>query len=297
MAKKVTPKQTTSTVPSLIGVIHLPPLPGSPGANHLVATQALQQAGLSAVKEAIQLQRSGFDAIILENFGDIPFYKSTVPPETVASMAIIAAAVREAVKIPIGINVLRNDAPAALAIAAVVGADFIRVNVWSGVVATDQGMVEGQSAQWLRERDRLNANDVQIFADVQVKHAQSLSSTSLSIAIEETAGRGGANAVIITGATTGRSPDFSKIIEALQATRQHPVPVYIGSGLDAKILQQLAVFLAEHQIKTQFVHAIVGSALRKSGRAGAPLDNGRIKAFVAAWKKFKNSKAPKKTKH
>ena len=54
----------------------------------------------------------------------------------------ISAAIREVSKLPLGINVLRNDAFSALAIAAVTGADFIRVNVLSGVTATDQGLIE-----------------------------------------------------------------------------------------------------------------------------------------------------------
>src|SRR4051794_14750414 len=103
----------------LIGVIHLPPLAGSPRAADLFPAEALQAAGMQAVREAILLSKEGFNGIILENFGDTPFYKSQVPPETIASMAIISAAVREAVGLPLGVNILRNDARAALSVAAV----------------------------------------------------------------------------------------------------------------------------------------------------------------------------------
>src|SRR4029079_5487495 len=127
-------------LPSLIGVIHLPALAGAPGSSD--PADALQRAGLQAVKEAQILVKAGFDGLILENFGDVPFYKTQVPPETIASMSVIAAAVREAArKVSLGINVLRNDARAAMAIAAVTGCDFIRVNVLSGVSATDQGWI------------------------------------------------------------------------------------------------------------------------------------------------------------
>src|SRR4051812_41375713 len=102
-------------LPRLIGVIHLPPLAGSPLSHGEHCETLLQQAGYLAVKEAQLLVSAGFEAIIIENLGDIPFYKTKVPPETVASMAVICAAVREAVKVPIGVNVLRNDAFAALA--------------------------------------------------------------------------------------------------------------------------------------------------------------------------------------
>src|SRR4051812_3812960 len=105
------------SLPRLIGVIHLPPLAGAPRAGAMSPSEALQQAGLLAVKEAKALAELGFEALIIENFGDVPFYRDRVPPETVASMAIIAAAVRECVNIPVGINILRNDAASAIAVA------------------------------------------------------------------------------------------------------------------------------------------------------------------------------------
>ncbi len=266
------------SLPKLIGVIHLPPLPGSPEASDLHPVQALQEAGLWAVQEAKQLAKSGFDGIILENFGDAPFYKTQVKPETIAAMSVIAAAVRETCKLPIGINVLRNDAFSALAIAAVTGANFIRVNVLSGVTATDQGLIEGQAADLMRERIRLNAQSVQILADVHVKHAKSLSSSNLAIAIEETAGRGGADGIIISGDTTGRAPDLAVIQEALAAAKHVGVPVYLGSGSTPELMP---TFPTELRI-------IVGSTLRKNGVPGAPLDPKRIKTFINSVKKSKS---------
>ena len=153
-----------STLPRLIGVIHLSALPGSPGSSGLHPSQALQIAKVRAVQEALLLARAGFDGIIIENFGDVPFMKDKVAPETVASMAVIVAAVKTAMKttvrIKMGVNILRNDGQSALAVAAVTGADFIRVNVLSGVAATDQGIIEGSAAILMRERVRLRAEMV-----------------------------------------------------------------------------------------------------------------------------------------
>jgi membrane complex biogenesis BtpA family protein len=264
-------------LPILVGVIHLPALPGAPGSSELMAAKALQNARDWAVEEAKLLTKAGFDGIIIENFGDVPFYKTEVPPETIASMAIIAAAVRaSAPKVKLGINVLRNDARSALAIAAVTGADFIRVNVLSGVAATDQGMVEGNAADLVRERVRLNAKEVLILADVHVKHAQTLSSKNLALAIEEVSGRGGADGVIISGYTTGRSPDAAKLLEAQDAVRELNIPLYIGSGASVEALPGLA---------KDKVRIIVGSAIRRGGKAGAPIDEKRLKQFSEAWKK------------
>ncbi len=259
--------------PELAGVIHLPALAGAPGARGLSASEALSIAGARAVQEAKLLTQAGFDSIILENFGDTPFYKTAVPPETIASMAVIAAAVREVSGLPLGINVLRNDARAALAIAAVAGAQFIRVNVLSGVAATDQGLIEGDAALLVRERERL-APGVRILADVLVKHARTLSGEDLALAIEEVALRAGADGVIVTGATTGRAASTETLRQAAHVCREIKRPLWIGSGMTPASFAELQ--------GVPFHGVIVGSALRAGGRAGAPLDAKRIKAFVAA---------------
>ncbi|MGK5083929.1 BtpA/SgcQ family protein [Bdellovibrionota bacterium FG-1] len=256
-------------LPSLIGVIHLPPLAGTPGSAN--ANEALQKAGLRAVQEAKALTDAGFDGLILENFGDVPFYKTQVPPETVASMAIIAAAVREATKILIGINVLRNDARAALAIAAVSGCDFIRVHVLSGVSATDQGLIEGDAAFLLRERDRLGAPHIAILADALVKHARTFSTDQIELAIEEVVLRAGAQGAILTGTTTGRPVDMMQLEKASNHARKHGIPLYIGSGATQKNILDLRKWATG---------IIVGSALRKGGKAGAPLDLKATRAFA-----------------
>src|SRR5207244_3885869 len=127
--------------PRLIGMVHLPALPGAPQ-----ATLEMDSIVEQATREALLLVEAGFDAVMVENYGDHPFYPDSVPPETIAAMALVVAHVVRAARCPVGVNVLRNDARAALAIAATTGAAFVRVNVHSGVAATDQGVLTGQAA-------------------------------------------------------------------------------------------------------------------------------------------------------
>jgi membrane complex biogenesis BtpA family protein len=239
----------------------------------MAAADVLGEAGLVAVKEAKALQAAGFDGIILENFGDTPFFKESVPPETLAAFSILAAAVRESVRVPVGLNLLRNCVLQALPVAAVTDCRFVRANVLSGVAATDQGLIEGRAAEVLRLRASLGA-EVAIFADVHVKHARSLSSNSVALAIEETAGRGGADAVIVSGATTGRAIELEKLKEAAPAARAAGVPLYIGSGASVENVASL---------RRMADGIIVSSALRARGRAGEPLDPARVRAFVKAF--------------
>ena len=163
----------------LIGVVHLRPLPGAPrfAGDFRAVTKA-------AVADAIAYERGGAHAIILENFGDLPFSKASVAPETVAAMTAVGVAVRSAIQLPLGFNVLRNDALAALALCTAVGGRFIRVNVHCGAMVTDQGLIEGNAYQTLRQRQHL-CPDVEIFADVHVKHAVPFGDWSLEEAARD----------------------------------------------------------------------------------------------------------------
>lgn len=265
-------RSRTADFPKLVAVVHLPGLPGSPAAHGLHPGDALARAGDRALKEAAALARAGFDGLILENFGDAPFFAERVPPETIASLAILVAAAREAFPGRLGVNVLRNDGHAAQAIAAVAGADFFRLNVASGVYATDQGLIQGRAAELSRAGLALGS-DARLWADVLVKHARPLSTSEMELAVEEAALRAGASAVIVSGTTTGRAVGAEALGEAARAARACGVPLYIGSGATADNARALL---------GQAHGLIVSSALRVGGRAGAPLDPARVRAFVRA---------------
>jgi len=259
--------------PGFCGVIHLPALPGSVGAlkQSKPAAAILNGVVARAVSEARALEGLGFDSLIIENFGDVPFVRDRVDAVTVASMTAVACAVRAAVKLPIGINVLRNDGRSALAVAAAANCDFIRVNVLSGVAATDQGWIEGGARELLMEREML-APKIKILGDVWVKHARQYSSDSIGQSIEETALRAGADAVIVTGSGTGKLAPHARITEALNTCEEYSIPMVLGSGVAASNLGSLPL--------KHLAGIIVGSDLRRGGVAGAPLDLARAKKWL-----------------
>ncbi|MDA0269249.1 MAG: BtpA/SgcQ family protein, partial [Cyanobacteria bacterium] len=208
----------------VLGVVHLLPLPTSPRWQG-----NLQTVIDRAEQEATALVSGGVSGIIVENFFDAPFPKSRVDPAVVSAMSLVVHRLQQLVTVPIGVNVLRNDAHSALAIATCVGAQFIRVNVLSGVMATDQGLIEGQAHEVLRYRRELGS-DVKIFADVLVKHARPLGSPNLTTSVQETLERGLADGVILSGWATGRPPTLEDLELAKAAAGQ--MPVFIGSGAD-----------------------------------------------------------------
>jgi len=246
----------------VIACIHLPPLPGSPryaGKIGRVYDAALEEAAL--------FRRAGVEGLLVENFRDTPFFPDRVPPETVAAMAAVTREVVRAAGLPVGVNVLRNDALAALAVATAAGAHFIRVNVHLGAAVCDSGILEGKGHETLRRRAALKS-PVLVFADLRVKHAAPLAPRGLAAEARDLAERGLADALIVTGERTGAAADPAELEDACKNTR---LPVLVGSGLTP---ENLARFYARAQ------GFIVGSCFKRGGRAEGRVAEGRVRAFL-----------------
>jgi len=219
--------------PPAIGMVHLLPLPGSPG--WLGDLGAVEAAALS---DAAALREGGISALMVENYHDVPFHKQQVPPETVAAMTRIIAAIRAAEpRLKLGVNVLRNDPSAALGIAVATGASFVRVNVHVGASVTDQGTIEGQAWRTLRLRRELGAEYVGILADVRVKHARPLVERPIGEEAQDLRLRGLADAVIVTGAATGSAADPRELALVREALPE--CPVLVGSGVTTQNVGQI----------------------------------------------------------
>ena len=91
---------------ALIGMVHLPALPGS-AAQTLPLSEIIDRA----TGEAAMLADAGFDAVIVENFGDAPFQATTMSPHTVAVMTRCVCAVVAACGLPVsvGISILSGN--------------------------------------------------------------------------------------------------------------------------------------------------------------------------------------------
>ena len=250
--------------PRLIGMVHLGPLPGS------ASPWELDSIIERAVADAVTTQEAGFDALLVENYGDAPYFGAMVPPITVAAMTRAVSAVREGARVPVGVNVLRNDSQAALGIAAATGSAFIRVNVLSGVMLTDQGIIEGRAAQLARERARLEPA-VEIYADVLVKHAVPAPGVSLEQAAEDTWTRAGADALILTGSGTGRPVDLAEV--RLVRKLLPEAPLIVGSGVTPETVSEI-LSVADG--------VIVGTAIKEGGVTSAPVSRQRAEALVTA---------------
>lgn len=251
--------------PILIGMLHVPPLPGSPN-----STESFSTVRDHVIRDAETMLQGGISNLMIENFGDTPFYPNTVPAHTVAQLARIATDV--STRFPsarIGLNVLRNDGCSALAIAAAVDAAFVRVNVLCGARLTDQGVVQGIAHDLLRLRKSLSAESIAILADVDVKHSAPLAERSITDEVHDVIQRGHADAIIVSGNATGTAIDNEVLDEALAAASG--VPVLIGSGVTPESI-----------LSSQASGLIVGTSIKRNRDIHQPVDLERVRSIVAA---------------
>ena len=251
-------------LPRLIGMVHLGSLPGSPG-----FTGDLDAVVASAVSDAEILTEAGFDGVMIENFGDAPFFADDAPKVTIAALTSAVNAVYDATRIPTGVNVLRNDGLGALAVAAATPASFVRINVLSGTMYTDQGPIIGQAAEVARMRAAI-CPDVAVMADVFVKHATPPAGLTLTDATNDLVERGGADAIVVSGAGTGKAADVDHLATVAELS---DLPVYLGSGVGIdNVGEMLAIAHG----------AIVGTSVKVDGVPTNPVDPDAAAAFIAA---------------
>ncbi len=259
-----------TNTPAIIACIHLQPLPGAPryaGSMRMVIETALSE--LATYREA------GVDGVLVENFRDNPFYPGRVPPETIAAMTAVVQEVVRNTDLPVGVNVLRNDAAAALAIAVATGARFIRVNVHTGAVVADQGILHGRAHETLRMRAVLKS-EVLIFADAGVKHAAPLAHRSLAAEIKDLATRGMADVIIVSGDHTGSATGIDDINTARAAT---DLPILVGSGITENNVASYASIVQG---------LIVGSFFKYDGLAENPVQRDRVTAMMETVQKLRH---------
>ncbi len=251
----------------LVGCVHLLPLPGSAG-----WTGDLDSVVKRARAEARLLEDAGFDALLVENTFDAPYLLGSVPPETVAALAVCARAVREESRLPVGVQALAAANREALGVAVACGLQFVRVENFAFAHVADEGLMARASApELVRVRASLRAERVAILADVKKKHASHAITADLSL---EEAVHGAefcrADGVIVTGVATGKETDASEVATAARSSR---LSVFVGSGV---AVENVGRYVGSAR------GLIVGSSLKHGGDWRGELDAGRCRALRAA---------------
>lgn len=253
---------------ALIGVIHLEALPGTPENRSSVAEIAEK-----AVAETRVYESAGFHGLAIENTHDRPYLKASVGPEIGAAMAVVGAEIRRASKLPLGIQVLAGANSWALAVAHACGADFIRVEGFVFAHVADEGLIEASAGPLLRYRRAIGADKVRIFADIKKKH--SAHAITVDVDIVETAKAAEffqADGVIVSGVSTGEAANPHEVSDVSKAVK---IPTLIGSGISPENIHNYAADAF-----------IVGSSVKRDGIWSSPLDGGRVRQLVSAWRQL-----------
>jgi len=257
---------------SIIGVIHVGALPGTPA-----STQTMSELVAQATHEAKLYRAGGVDAVMIENMHDVPYLRGTVGPEIVAALAVIGQAVKAESNLPVGVQILAGANMAALAVAHAAGLDLIRVEGYVFAHIADEGWIESSAAELLRYRKLIGAEQVQVWADVKKKHSSHAVTTDISLgataeAVEFMRG----DAVIVTGSTTGTPPSLADVREAKAHCR---LPVVLGSGVTA---DNIADF---------YPHAdgfIIGSYFKTDGHWAKSVDARRVAQLMEIVNKLRH---------
>ena len=252
---------------ALIGVVHVQALPGTSASRLDVAAVAS-----IAVSEARLYRDAGFNALMIENTHDRPYLKVDVGPEIVAGMTVVAAEVRRATDLPLGVQVLAGANKSAVAIGLSAGAAFVRVEGFVFAHVADEGLIEASAGSLLRYRRAIGGDHVRVFADIKKKHSAHALTADVDIA--ETAKAAEfflVDGVIVSGVATGQPADAGQV-EAV--ARSVSVPTLVGSGVTARNI-------ARYPGADAF---IVGSSIKEGGLWSNPIDKGRAAELVRAFR-------------
>ena len=257
--------QSPDELKPIVAMIHAGALPGTPGHR-----QSLDEIVATARAESRLYQDSGVNCLMLENMHDVPYLRGSVGPEIVASMTVIARAIREETHLPVGLQILAAADIEAMAVAHAAGLDFIRTECFSFAHVGDEGIMESNAAKLLRYRRMIGATAVQVWADIKKKHASHAWTADLSLGdTAEAAEFMGAETIIVTGASTGRPPLPAEVEEARGRCK---LPVFVGSGATE---DNLAALLAVSD------GLIIGSHFKQEGYWANPPDAVRVRRFMA----------------
>jgi uncharacterized protein len=247
----------------LIGVVGAPPLPGSHGYRGATPEEIERRV----VADAAAYADAGFDALMLQNVGDLPV-PERVGPETVAWLTLLGRAAA-AVRLPLGVSVLKNDGPAALAVAQAIGAEFVRVKVWVGAMVGAEGLVQGCARETLEYRRRIGAERIAIWADVHDRTGVPLAPVPLERTAHDAVAFGSADGLVVTGGSVDETMTWIERVRRVLAL----TPIVVGGGADQG---NVAGFLARADA------VIVASSAKVQGVLSNPVDPAAARALVEA---------------
>ena len=247
----------------IIGMVHLPPLPGAPRYDTQAGIQGLIDW---AARDLKALQAGGIDAVMFGNEADLP-YVLTAPPEGVAAMSAVVTALKPEIEVPFGVNYLW-DPLATVSIAAATDAHFAR-EIMTGVYASDMGMWEPDCAGAMRLRSQIGRADLTMLFNINAEFAAPLDTRPIEVRAKSAVFSSLADVICVSGPMTGQGVDQSDLRRVKETIPDTPVFANTGVNLDtvADILS-----IADG--------AVIGTHFKQSGDTWNPVDGDRVAHFM-----------------
>jgi membrane complex biogenesis BtpA family protein len=252
------------SVKPAIAMVHLGALPGAPLFDASAGMDGLVDA---ARQDLDALQAAGFDAVMFGNENDRP-YEFDVDTASTAAMAYVIGRLREAIKVPFGVNVLW-DPMSSMALAAATGASFVR-EILTGTYASDMGPWTPDAGKAIRYRNRLGRSEMPVLYNVSAEFADSLDRRPLPDRARSAVFSSIPDAVLVSGQITGEAAAMSDL-EAVKAVLSD-TPVLANTGVKHETVAD--VFAVADG-------CIVGSSLKCDGHTWNAVDPERAADFMA----------------
>src|SRR3954470_3171710 len=214
----------TGVSKSIIGMVHLPALPGSPLYDNA--------GGMGAIRDWVKrdldaLQAGGIDAVMFCNENDRP-YRLDAGFASVAAITDVVASVREELMVAFGVNVLW-DPKATLAVAKATGARFCR-EIFTGAFAGDFGLWVRSAGDSARYRREIGADDVRLIFNINAEFAAPIAPRPVAQLARSVVFSSSPDAICVSGAITSQAAEASEVAEVAQAISGTGVPVLINTG-------------------------------------------------------------------
>jgi uncharacterized protein len=205
-------QEMTGKPKAIIGMVHLPALPGTP----------LYDAGggMEAIRDWVKrdldaIQQGGIHAVMFCNENDRP-YQLDADFASVAAMSDVIASFRTELSVPFGVNVLW-DPKATLAVAAASGAAFCR-EIFTGAFAGDFGLWVRNAGDAFRYRRQLGAEHVKMMFNINAEFAQQLAPRPVPDVARSVAFSSSPDAILVSGPITSQSTSASTLAEVAEAS-------------------------------------------------------------------------------
>lgn len=205
----------------VIGMVHLPPLPGTPFYQEGNMELALDKA----VADATALYQGGADGCLVQTVDRVYPTTDEADYARVAAMAAIVKAVADATgpEFQIGVQMMMNALKASVAVAKVCGGSFLRCTALVGATLTPSGMVQANPHDFLTYRASLGANHIRLIAEVDSMHFHWLGGRSTA-EVARMAARLGAAAVEVAHADEETN---ARLVHEIKQAMPH-LPVILG---------------------------------------------------------------------